>query len=214
LSAPLASCPSVNHRHIFPVLCPLRPTWTARVTASPSLCAGHGAPLSPSATSRAPGAPPSTPKHRRSIATPVRSASTSPPSSVCSQASPPCHTSALKHRYGHGEDRVEVESPMGRREHRHGAHLACTPAKTPRVVRILCMWALAVGRLRAALPQACSTLLSGHKRPNVCYARGLSSVLVQYPFEIRNSLFYFSFSFKLNSNFENFISKHPELQKL
>jgi hypothetical protein len=58
---------------------------------SPSLCVGHWALLSPSAASRAPGVPPSSLVHRRTIAAPVRSASTPSPSSVRSRASSPCH---------------------------------------------------------------------------------------------------------------------------
>jgi hypothetical protein len=77
----------------FPVLYPMWSTWTAHLAASPSLCAGHEAPLSPSTSSQDPGAPPSTLEHRRTIVAPVRSASTTTPSWVCSQASPPYHAS-------------------------------------------------------------------------------------------------------------------------
>jgi hypothetical protein len=54
---------------------------------------------------------------------------------------------------------------------------------------------------RAAL--ACLALWSGHSRPSARCAHGPSSVSAQNPFKNKKLLFYFSFGFKLNSNFKN-----------
>jgi hypothetical protein len=51
--------------------------------------------------------------------------------------------------------------------------------------------------------QACSALWPFRGRPSACCARGPSSVLAQKPFKNKKFLFYFSFGFKLNSNFKN-----------
>jgi hypothetical protein len=49
--------------------------------------------------------------------------------------------------------------------------------------------------------QAGSALWPGRDRPSTHCVRGPSSILAQEPFRIRKFLFYFSFGFKLDSNF-------------
>jgi hypothetical protein len=55
----------------------------------------------------------------------------------------------------------------------------------------------------ARASQAGSVLWPSRGRPNVRCVHGPSSVLAQKPFKIKKILFYFSFDFKLNSNFKN-----------
>jgi hypothetical protein len=105
---------------------------------------------------------------------------------------------------------------VGHREQRHGTRSVHIPAKTSRAVPVLRVWALAwasLGRMRAALLGLFGTVAGPRQADHALCTRGELGFGPEAVLKLK-ILFLFFIRFQTEFNFQKFISKYPELQKL